>query len=110
MTNLNGIELVTADAPAQKLLASGIRIKVPGVTRFYDRQRKWPVIIADYERGAVAILWVDFDIHLRARLFRKSHGILFVARRFARVNYVPTARPEDLFQLGFVIGRCGRYQ
>src|SRR5262249_8031563 len=90
--NLDRIELVTADAALEDLLAAALRVEVPLAGDLYERHREGPVVITYIEGHAARMAGIADQTLLRARLGRELRRHLLIASRLAGVDDVVTAR------------------
>src|SRR4029077_8471965 len=86
--DLDGVELVAADAAIENLLEARLRIERPLAAALYDRHRERPIVRADHEHGAVGILRVGRDLLLLARLRDELRRDLLLACGLAGMNDV----------------------
>ena len=96
------VQLIAADAAKQKFLSACFGVKVPTVARLNDGHRHRPIVVADDDLRTRLRL-VVLEMHLCARLRRKRLAILLIARRFAGMNNVIAAGPEDFGERSFVV-------
>src|SRR6185503_14208910 len=65
----NGITFIRTDAAIEQLLPASRSVERPLLSTLHDRNRKWPVLVADQHERAAAVLRVD------------RHGVLLTRQR-----------------------------
>ena len=76
VADLNGVELIGANAAVEELLKASFAVKEPLVSPLDDRHRKWPILVAYQQKCAVRTLRIDGDALLLAGLCCKIGSML----------------------------------
>src|SRR5262249_54048530 len=88
VAELNGIQLIGADATIQKLLPSGFGIEKPFSFFLNQRNRKWPVLFTNQNECTISVLGIHGNALLLSRLSYEIGSVLAILRRFAGGNDV----------------------
>src|SRR5258708_36004737 len=60
--NLDGVQFIGTDTPEKDLLAACLGVENPLFRFVHKRDRKWPILLANRNDGALGILRVDDDL------------------------------------------------
>src|SRR5262249_53121135 len=87
------VEFIPSYATLEQLLLSGFSVEIPMGGDLFYRDWKWPVFIADDQRGP-GFGFVFVNPHFGACLSGEGVCQFFVTRRFARLRNVRTVRAK----------------
>src|SRR5690242_16142518 len=110
-TDIDCVQLVSANAAMEEFLPAGSGIEVPLVPRLHERHRKRPVLVAHEQESPVPLLWVHANVFLFASFCSEISSSLTVLRVFTRENNVVAIRSEDFFKSVHVklLGRFDKF-
>src|SRR6516164_9007036 len=94
--DLDGVQLITADAPSQQLLATGCGVERPLTAVFRHRDRSRPILFPHDQDRVIRVLGVYAYVLVRACLRSKLRRPLAVLHGVAARDQIFLPGPEDL--------------